>query len=65
MPNLHDGQSILDLGCGWGSLSLWVARQFPYAQVTAVSNSNSQRIHIEGEGRVTGPEKTCASSPRT
>jgi cyclopropane-fatty-acyl-phospholipid synthase len=52
--DLHDGQSILDLGCGWGSLSLWVARQFPHAQVTAVSNSNSQRIHIEGEAASRG-----------
>jgi cyclopropane-fatty-acyl-phospholipid synthase len=47
--DLHDGQSILELGCGWGSLSLWMARQFPHAQVIAVSNSNPQRIYIEGE----------------
>ena len=46
---IADGQSILELGCGWGSLSLWMARQFPHAQVTAVSNSNSQREFIEGE----------------
>src|SRR5207244_12145015 len=46
---LGDGQSILELGCGWGSLSLWMARQFPHAQVTSVSNSNSQREYIEGE----------------
>jgi cyclopropane-fatty-acyl-phospholipid synthase len=46
---LHDGQSILELGCGWGSLSLWMARQFPHAHITAVSNSHSQRIYIEGE----------------
>jgi cyclopropane-fatty-acyl-phospholipid synthase len=52
--DLHDGQSILDLGCGWGSLSLWMARQFPRAQVIAVSNSNSQRIHIEGEAASRG-----------
>ena len=47
--DLADGQSILELGCGWGSLSLWMARQFPHAQITAVSNSNSQREYIEGE----------------
>ena len=47
--DLADGQSILELGCGWGSLSLWMARQFPNSQVTAVSNSHSQRIYIEGE----------------
>src|SRR5215216_329750 len=47
--DLADGQSILELGCGWGSLSLWMARQFPHAQVVAVSNSNSQREYIESE----------------
>ena len=36
-------------GCGWGSLSLWMARQFPHSLVTAVSNSNAQREYIEGE----------------
>ncbi|OQW53545.1 MAG: cyclopropane-fatty-acyl-phospholipid synthase [Proteobacteria bacterium SG_bin9] len=45
--DLHDGQAILELGCGWGSLSLWMARQFPNASITAVSNSNSQREYIE------------------
>jgi len=47
--DLHDGQSILELGCGWGSLSLWIARQFPHSQVTAVSNSHSQRLYVEAE----------------
>ncbi len=51
---LADGQQILELGCGWGSLSLWIARQFPDAQVTAVSNSNSQREYIEGEAAKRG-----------
>src|ERR1700722_209173 len=40
---LGDGQRILELGCGWGSLSLWMARHYPAAQITAVSNSQSQR----------------------
>lgn len=44
---LADGQTILELGCGWGALSLWMARQFPHASVTAVSNSQSQRAYIE------------------
>ena len=44
---LADGQTILELGCGWGALSLWMARQFPHAKVTAVSNSRSQRAYIE------------------
>ena len=52
--DLADGQAILELGCGWGSLSLWMARQFPHAQVTAVSNSNSQREYIEEEARKRG-----------
>src|ERR1700712_4698291 len=52
--DLADGQSILELGCGWGSLSLWMARQFPHSQVTAVSNSHSQRQYIEGEAAARG-----------
>jgi len=47
--DLADGQSILELGCGWGSLSLFMARQFPHANIVAVSNSNSQREYIESE----------------
>src|ERR1700694_4249830 len=47
--HLADGQSILELGCGWGSLSLWMARQFPSSQITAVSNSHGQREYIERE----------------
>src|ERR1700761_2213934 len=45
--DLADGQSILELGCGWGSLSLWMARQFPHSAVVAVSNSTSQREFIQ------------------
>lgn len=44
---LADGQTILELGCGWGSLTLWMARRFPNARITAVSNSKGQRRHIE------------------
>jgi cyclopropane-fatty-acyl-phospholipid synthase len=44
---IRDGQSILELGCGWGSLSLWMAEKFPHARITAVSNSHSQREFIE------------------
>ena len=51
---LADGQAILELGCGWGSLSLWMARQFPNARVVAVSNSHSQRMHIQGEAAAAG-----------
>lgn len=42
-----DGQRILELGCGWGSLSLWMAERFPGAEIVAVSNSATQRAHIE------------------
>lgn len=43
---LEDGMDVLDLGCGWGSLSLYVAEQFPACRVTGVSNSHSQREAI-------------------
>jgi cyclopropane-fatty-acyl-phospholipid synthase len=46
---LRDGQRILELGCGWGSLSLFMAALYPAARITAVSNSASQRAFIEGE----------------
>lgn len=42
-----DGQSILELGCGWGSLSLWMAERFPKSRIVAMSNSASQREFIE------------------
>ena len=44
---IEDGQRILDLGCGWGSLSLWLARHFPASEIVAVSNSAPQRRYIE------------------
>ncbi|MDB5638668.1 MAG: class SAM-dependent methyltransferase [Bradyrhizobium sp.] len=52
--DLADGQAILELGCGWGSLSLWMARQFPNSPVTAVSNSRTQREYIEAEAASRG-----------
>ncbi|MSO64263.1 MAG: class I SAM-dependent methyltransferase [Alphaproteobacteria bacterium] len=47
--DLRDGQDVLELGCGWGSLSLWMAEHYPKSRVTGVSNSASQRAYIEGE----------------
>lgn len=44
---LANGMKVLELGCGWGSLSLFMAGRYPRSQFTAVSNSNSQRLHIE------------------
>jgi cyclopropane-fatty-acyl-phospholipid synthase len=43
---LEDGMEILDLGCGWGSLSLWIARQHPRCRLLSVSNSRPQARHI-------------------
>lgn len=44
---LVDGQDVLELGCGWGSLSLFMARRYPRSRIVAVSNSATQRAHIE------------------
>jgi cyclopropane-fatty-acyl-phospholipid synthase len=44
---IADGMSVLDLGCGWGSMSLWLCERYPQATVVAVSNSASQRAWIE------------------
>ena len=46
---LTDGLDILELGCGWGSLTLWMAAHYPASRITAVSNSAPQRAYIEGE----------------
>jgi cyclopropane-fatty-acyl-phospholipid synthase len=51
---LADGQDILELGCGWGSLSLFMAQRFPGARITAVSNSVPQRGYIEARARLLG-----------
>ena len=45
--DLKDGQQVLELGCGWGSLTLWMAKRYPNSSITAVSNSHSQRRFIE------------------
>ncbi|WP_087753497.1 SAM-dependent methyltransferase [Paraburkholderia caledonica] len=44
---IEDGQSILDLGCGWGALSLWLAQRYPRARIVGLSNSHGQRAFIE------------------
>ena len=44
---LRDGQDVLELGCGWGSLTLWMAQRYPNSRITAVSNSAPQREFIE------------------
>lgn len=51
---IDDGQRILELGCGWGSLCLYSAERFPRARITALSNSRSQRAFIEARARAKG-----------
>jgi cyclopropane-fatty-acyl-phospholipid synthase len=51
---LADGIDILELGCGWGSLTLWMAERFPNARITGVSNSRPQREFIEAQCRTRG-----------
>ena len=51
---LAPGQNILELGCGWGSLSLWMAEQFPESRITGVSNSATQKLHIDAEAQKRG-----------
>lgn len=43
---LVDGQEVLELGCGWGSLTLWMAEHYPGSRITAISNSKPQRLSI-------------------
>jgi cyclopropane-fatty-acyl-phospholipid synthase len=52
--DIHDGMDILELGCGWGSLSLHIARHFPNARITSVSNSASQRHYILQQAKALG-----------
>jgi len=51
---LADGQRVLELGCGWGSLTLWMAEKYPNSRITAVSNSAPQREHILAAARARG-----------
>jgi cyclopropane-fatty-acyl-phospholipid synthase len=52
--DLADGQDILELGCGWGSLTLFMAQRYPASRITAVSNSASQRAYIEAQAAERG-----------
>lgn len=51
---LKDGMRILELGCGWGSLSLFMAKKYPKASITGVSNSRTQKEYIDGEAKKRG-----------
>lgn len=51
---LKDGQKVLELGCGWGSLSLFMAEKFPNSKITSVSNSHSQKAYIDTQAQKRG-----------
>ena len=51
---LEDGMDVLDLGCGWGSLALFIAARYPRCRVTAMSNSRTQAEHIAAAGALVG-----------
>ena len=51
---LVDGQHVLELGCGWGSLTLWMAERYRRSHITALSNSASQRLYIEAQAAQRG-----------
>lgn len=52
--DLADGHTILELGCGWGSLSLHMAARYPRARIVAVSNSHSQRAYVTDQAKLRG-----------
>ena len=52
--DLKEGQRILELGCGWGSLTLWMATHYPTVTITAVSNSRTQKAYIDSQLAVRG-----------
>ena len=52
--DLQDGQDILELGCGWGSFTLWMASRYPNSRITAISNSHGQRESIERSAQERG-----------
>lgn len=51
---LVDGQAILELGCGWGSMCLYMAAKFPKSTITAVSNSSTQKALIDERAKERG-----------
>ena len=51
---IKDGMHVVDLGCGWGSMSLWIAKKFPNCKITSISNSHSQREYILNTAKARG-----------
>ena len=58
--DIQEGHDILDLGCGWGSFSLYVAEKHPSVSITAVSNSKDQIAFIQNEAKRRGLDNTKA-----
>lgn len=54
MAKIKDGDKVLELGCGWGSLTLFMAKKFPNSPITGVSNSATQKAHIEQKAKDRG-----------
>ncbi|KAJ6957578.1 (S)-coclaurine N-methyltransferase-like [Populus alba x Populus x berolinensis] len=48
---LKDGHSVLDVGCGWGSLSLYIAQKYSNCKITGICNSTTQKVHIDEQCR--------------
>lgn len=48
---LKDGHTVLDVGCGWGSLSIYIAKKYSNCKVTGICNSVTQKAHIEEQCR--------------
>lgn len=51
---LSNGQDVLELGCGWGSLSLFMAKKYPSSNFTVVSNSRTQKLYIDEQAKLRG-----------
>lgn len=48
---LKDGHTVLDVGCGWGSLSLYIAQKYSNCKITGICNSKTQKEHIDEQSR--------------
>jgi cyclopropane-fatty-acyl-phospholipid synthase len=56
---IEDGMELLDLGCGWGSLTTWLAERYPSSHIVALSNSHGQRAFIESRSHPNVEVRTC------
>lgn len=52
--SIQNGESVLELGCGWGSLTLFMAKKYPDCKITAVSNSSTQKLYIDDQAKQRG-----------